>query len=202
MEALRTGLIDWGVAARALAGETESGDRCLVKRLGNGALLAAADGLGHGAEAAVAADLAIRTVEGQARRPLLEIVEACHRALLRTRGAALSLALWNAELREVTWVGVGNVEGLLLKDGSGRRPERERLVLRRGVVGDRLPALQASTVAVPREGLLVFATDGITDGFEQGLETRAAPQSLADRILARHSRDADDALVLVARLGR
>ena len=195
-------LIDWGMASRAIEGETESGDRCLVKPLENGALLAAADGLGHGAEAALAADLAVRTVEARARRPLLEIVEACHRALLRTRGAALSLALWNAERREVTWIGVGNVEGILLKNGDGKRPERERLVLRRGVVGDRLPALQVSLVAVPRQGLLVFATDGIGDGFEQGLETRAAPQSQADGILARYSRDADDALVLVARLGR
>lgn len=202
METLKGELIDWGVASRAVAGETESGDRCLVKTLQNGALLAAADGLGHGSEAALAANLAIRTVEDQASRPLLEIVGACHRALLRTRGAALSLALWNAERREVTWVGVGNVEGLLLIAGQGRQPERERLVLRRGVVGDRLPALQASLVQVPREGLLVFATDGIGDGFEQGLETRVAPQTQADGILARHSRDADDALVLVARLGR
>jgi len=195
-------LIDWGVASRALAGETESGDRCLVKTLQNGALLAAADGLGHGSEAALAANLAIRTVEDQAGRPILEIVGACHRPLLRTRGAALSLAHWNAERREVTWVGVGNVEGVLVIAGPGRQAERERLVLRRGVVGDRLPALQASIVAVPREGLLVFATDGIGDGFDRGLETRAAPQSQADGILARHARDADDALVLVARLGR
>jgi len=202
MEAMRDGLMDWGVASRALAGETESGDRCLVKKTANGALLAAADGLGHGAEAALAANLAIRTVEGQAGRPLLEIVETCHRALLRTRGAALSLAHWNADRREVTWVGVGNVEGLLLIAGPGKRPQRERLVLRRGVVGDRLPALQASIVAVPREGLLVFATDGIGGGFDQGLETRADPQSQADGILARHSRTADDSLVLVARLGR
>ena len=194
--------IDWGMASRAIAGETESGDRCLVKPLESGALLAAADGLGHGAEAALAADLAIRTVEAQARRPLLEIVGACHRALLRTRGAALSLALWNAELREVTWIGVGNVEGLLLISGTGMRPERERLVLRRGVVGDRLPALQVSTVAVPGQGLLVFATDGIGDGYDRELETRAAPQTQADGILARHSRSVDDALVLVARLGR
>jgi negative regulator of sigma-B (phosphoserine phosphatase) len=202
MEAMRGELIDWGVASRALEGERESGDRCLVKKMENGALLAAADGLGHGAEAALAAKLAIRTVEAQAHRPLLQIVGACHRALLRTRGAALSLALWNAERREVIWIGVGNVEGILLKNGAGRRPERERLVLRRGVVGDRLPALQVSTVTVPQEGLLVFATDGIGDGYDQELETRAAPQSQADGILARHSRDADDALVLVARLGR
>ncbi len=195
-------LIDWGVASRAVAGETESGDRCLVKPMENGALLATADGLGHGTEAALAADLAIRMVEAQAGRPLVEIVEACHRALLRTRGAALSLAQWNADRREVTWVGVGNVEALLLVAGSGGRPDRERLVLRPGVVGDRLPALQASSVPVPWQGLLVFATDGIGDGFEKGLETRAAPQAQADAILARHSRGADDALVLVARLGR
>src|SRR5258706_554983 len=80
-------LMDWGAAARALAGEKESGDRLLVKRMGSGALLAAADGLGHGAEAAKAAELAIRTAEAHALRPLPEIVEACHRVLLRTRGA-------------------------------------------------------------------------------------------------------------------
>ncbi|HEV8702673.1 MAG TPA: SpoIIE family protein phosphatase [Candidatus Polarisedimenticolia bacterium] len=202
MEAMKGDLIDWGVAARALAGETESGDRCLVKRMGDGALLAVADGLGHGAEAAMAAELAIRTVEAHALRPLTEIVEACHRVLLRTRGAALSLAHWNAERRDLTWVGVGNVEGLLLKEGSGSRPDRERLVLRHGVVGDRLPALQASTVPVPGEGILILATDGIADGFDQSVEMRAAAQPQADGILARHSRDADDALVLVARLGR
>jgi len=202
METMSGHLIEWGVASRALAGETESGDRCLVKPMENGALLATADGLGHGTEAALAADLAIRTVELQARRPLVEIVEACHRALLRTRGAALSLAHWNADRREVTWVGVGNVEALLLVAGSGGRPERERLVLRPGVVGDRLPALQASSVSVPRQGLLVFATDGIGGGFDQALEPGAAPQPQADSILARHSRGADDALVLVARLGR
>lgn len=194
--------VDWGVASRALAGEMESGDRSLVTPMGNGALLATADGLGHGAEAALAADLAIRTIESQARRPLVEIVEACHRALVRTRGAALSLALWNADRREVAWIGVGNVEGVLLIAGPAGTPDRERLVLRRGVVGDRLPALQASIVPVPREGLLVFATDGIRGGFDQGLETHAAPQALADDIMARHSRGEDDALVLVARLGR
>ena len=195
-------LMDWGAAARALAGEKESGDRLLVKRMGSGALLAAADGLGHGAEAAKAAELAIRTAEAHALRPLPEIVEACHRVLLRTRGAALSLAHWNAEQREVTWVGVGNVEGLILKEGPAGRREPERLVLRHGVVGDRLPALQASTVPVPGEGLLILATDGIADGFDRSIDMRAAPQSVADGILARHSRDADDALVLVARLGR
>lgn len=194
-------LVEWGVATRALAGETESGDSCLVKPLSDGTLLAAADGLGHGAEAARAADLAIATVEAHAGRSLSDLVEICHKALRWTRGVALSLAMWSPGRREVSWIGVGNVEGLLLRARDGARPERERLVLRGGVVGGRLPVLQASTVAVPRDGLLIFATDGIATGFEQDLEARGSPQALADRILARHSRGADDALVLVARLG-
>src|SRR5438046_2017881 len=45
-------VIDWGVATLALAGEMESGDLHLVKRVGRGTLVAAVDGPGHGAEAA------------------------------------------------------------------------------------------------------------------------------------------------------
>src|SRR5437870_3753009 len=48
-------VIDWGVATLAHAGEKESGDLHLVKQVGRGVLVAAVDGLGHGAEAAAAA---------------------------------------------------------------------------------------------------------------------------------------------------
>ena len=46
-------MIEWGVAAAPLAGETESGDLHLVKPVGRGMLVAAVDGLGHGAEAVI-----------------------------------------------------------------------------------------------------------------------------------------------------
>ena len=198
MEALSGSLLEWGVATRALPGQSDSGDRHLVKPLPDGALLAAVDGLGHGREAAVAADLAVRTVESHSGLPLIEIVERCHQSLLRTRGVALSLARWDATQRSVTWVGVGNVEGLLQQAEPGSRPGRERLLLRVGVVGVRLPVLQASRVAVPGAGLLIFTTDGIANGFDQLLDSRIRPQPLADQILARHSKRTDDALVLVA----
>jgi len=93
---------------------------------------------------------------------------------------------------------VGNVEGLLQQAEPGSRPGRERLLLRVGVVGVRLPVLQASRVAVPGAGLLIFTTDGIANGFDQLLDSRIRPQPLADQILARHSKRTDDALVLVA----
>src|SRR3989442_478951 len=175
-------------------------DRHLVKPLSDGALLAAADGLGHGHEAALAADLAVRTAERHAGLSLIEIMERCHQSLIRTRGVALSLARWDAKQKTMTWLGVGNVEGLLLRPDSDKRPVPERLLLRLGVVGARLPGLQEARVEVPGTGVLIFTTDGIASGFELGLDPRVRPQPLADQILARHSRGTDDALVLVARL--
>jgi phosphoserine phosphatase RsbX len=200
MEALTRTRLDWSVSSRPRAGESESGDRCVVTTRTDGAILAVADGLGHGPEAALAADLAVRTVERHAQDPLIEIVRRCHQSLLRTRGVALSLARWDVRDRVVTWIGVGNVEGLLLHADGRARPESQRLVLRGGVVGVRLPTLVVTPMAVPGPGLLIFATDGVAGGFELGLDLSMRPQPLAEQILARHSRDIDDSTVLVARL--
>src|SRR2546427_6905214 len=59
-------LIEWGVASLALPGEAESGDRHLVKPVGTGVLVAVVDGLGHGAEAAAAAQAAVAALERHA----------------------------------------------------------------------------------------------------------------------------------------
>jgi len=200
MEALKRDDFTWSVASRARPGETESGDRCVVATQADGALLAVADGLGHGAEAAVAAELAVRTVERHSSEPLVEIVKRCHQSLLPTRGVALSLARWEARDRVLTWIGVGNVDGLLLNGQGGKAPVSHRLVLRGGVVGARLPTLLVSPVVVSGGGLLILATDGIAGGFETGLDLSRQPKILADQILARHSRNSDDATVLVARI--
>ena len=44
--------IDAAFATLPLPGESESGDLCLIKRVGKGTLIAVVDGLGHGQEAA------------------------------------------------------------------------------------------------------------------------------------------------------
>jgi len=201
MEALSGPTIEWGAASRTLAGESESGDRHLVTILPDGALLAVADGLGHGPEAARAAELAIRIVERHAALPLTEIVQRCQGSLVKTRGAALSLARWITGTRKLSWLGVGNVEGLLLKNGSGGGPARERLLQRVGVVGTRLPPLQESAIALPEGGVLIFPTDGIAGDIEPLAGRRIRPQTMAEEILARCAKATDDALVLVARLG-
>ena len=46
---------------------------------------------------------------------------------------------------------------------------------------------------------MVLATDGIESGFAEAITAGGAAQEIADRILARHARAADDALVVVVR---
>src|SRR5882672_2127618 len=194
-------LIEWGVATLALPGEAQSGDRHLVKPVETGVLVAVVDGLGHGAEAAAAAQAAVAALERHATESPVPLIERCHRALQGTRGAVMSVAVFGRPDRSMTWLGVGNVEGLLLYgDGAARSGSPlASLVTRGGIVGSELPRLHPVVLPIASGDTLIFATDGIREGFTEGLPPEAAPQQLADRILARHGKGTDDALVLVAR---
>ena len=194
-------LIEWGVASLALPGEAESGDRHLVKPVGTGVLVAVVDGLGHGAEAAAAAQAAVAALERHATESPVPLIERCHRALQGTRGVVMSVAVLGRPDRSMTWLGVGNVEGLLVYgDGAARSGvRRASLAPRGGIVGSELPRLHPVVLPIAPGDTLFFATDGIREGFAEGLSPEAAPQQLADQILARHGKGTDDALVLVAR---
>jgi hypothetical protein len=199
MEKVKDRLVEWGVASLAMPGQRESGDLHLVKVLPPQALIAVVDGLGHGEEAAYAAKVAIKTLEVYAGESLIALVERCHQELRLTRGVVMSLACLNAVENTVAWLGVGNVEGLILHWEAQEFPGQEALVLRSGVVGDCLPPLATSIIQVGESDLLVFATDGIRPGFASGINLSEPPQAIADRILSQHGNQTDDALVLVAR---
>jgi phosphoserine phosphatase RsbX len=193
-------ILEWASAERPRVGETASGDRHLVIATADGALIAAVDGLGHGPEAARAADLAILTLEAHSALPLPDLVERCHHRLQGTRGATVSLARWDGARRSLDWLGVGNVEGLVLQAAAASDVLSTRLLLRSGLVGVHLPALRIETVEVPVEGRLILATDGIVRDFDAGLDPLEPVKTMADRILARSLHSADDAMVVVARL--
>jgi negative regulator of sigma-B (phosphoserine phosphatase) len=199
MVTMNAPLLDWGVASRALPGEAESGDHHLVKLFPSGALAAVVDGLGHGDEAASAAKAALKTLESYAQDPGISLLKRCHESIRATRGAVMSLATFSAIEGTMTWLGVGNVEGLLIRSDAEVRPRYESLLVRRGVVGSRLPPLYATALPVMRGDTLVFVTDGIRSGFERGLTLTEPPQQIPKGILARHILGTDDALVLVVR---
>jgi phosphoserine phosphatase RsbX len=200
MEAVKTGPIEWAVAELARPGQTESGDQYVAMEIPGGAIVGVVDGLGHGAEAANASKIAVRSIERHGGEPVIKVMQQCHQSLAGSRGAVISVAAFNAAEETMTWLGVGNVEGLLLRAQAAVNPPRELLLVRGGVVGVHLPALAAAIVPVARGDTLIFATDGVRSEFLDVVRShRDAPSLLADRILERFGRGTDDALVLVVR---
>jgi phosphoserine phosphatase RsbX len=192
--------LEWGVATFALPGQVESGDRHVVLTHSDSALVAAIDGIGHGNEAAIAAKEAISVLEASPEEHLIPLVRRCHDALRSTRGVVVSLASIDFARGLMTWLGVGNVQGVLVRAGAPPGTAQEVLLLRAGVVGSQLPPLQAAILPVGAGDTLAFATDGIGNEFADDLCPMDPPQKSAERILNRHRRGSDDALVLVVRL--
>jgi hypothetical protein len=169
----------------------------------DGLLLAAIDGTGHGTEAASAGRIAAATLKSFAHESPTALVLRCHDELKGTRGAVMSLVYMHVSDRTLTWLGVGNVEAVVCHGNGGGITTVDRALLRSGIIGYQLPVLRAETLPLRPQDTVILATDGVKPGFEEALDLRGDPQSIADDILTRYGGGVDDALVLVARyLGR
>ena len=93
---MNTPIIESGIASLTMPGQSQSGDRHVVHPCLTGVMLAAIDGLGHGQEAATAADLAATILTKHAQESMIAIVKHCHAQLRETRGVVMSLAVINA----------------------------------------------------------------------------------------------------------
>jgi phosphoserine phosphatase RsbX len=189
--------LEWSTAGATMPGETVSGDRHWAGPVANGMIFAVIDGLGHGRAAAAAAKIAVAMLQQYAGDPLTELLHRCHESLRATRGVAMSLAEFNTEDSVLTWIGVGNVEGVLLH----LEPDlpSDKLLLRNGVVGSHLPTLRAEELPIRPGDILTMVTDGVTTALPMRIAMDARIESVADGILASACKGTDDALVLVAR---
>ena len=193
-------LVEFGVANFALPGEGTSGDCHVLRCRPGGLLVAAIDGIGHGEEAAGAAKTAASILSNGADEPIISLVEECHRALRSTRGVVLSVASIDLTHGMMTWLGVGNVVGALARVVPRGSNFPEMLLLRGGVVGKQLPALQAQVLPVSEGDTLFFSTDGVKGHYVETVSARENPQRAAHRILQKFHTANDDALVLAVRL--
>lgn len=189
-------LAEWGSAGRAISGEVESGDRALAVEHEEGLLLAVIDGLGHGPEASEAAELAAQVLRDRPEQPLEWLVQECHQALLRTRGAVIALASIRPE--RSAWIGVGNIEGKLIRPAL--QPLTPTLLPQLGgIVGYQLPNLHASPLRLTPDDLLILASDGLRTDFHPDLRLARPVQEIADGLLENFGKSSDDVMVLVAR---
>jgi len=197
--AIRSRHFDWGMSSLIHRGETDSGDKCVVTEFDGGVLVAVIDALGHGHAASEAAEVAARIFARHAHESPTQLLERCHTDMRGTRGAAISLASFDWYRHIMTWLGIGNVAGVLMLPQVDSEPRLASLVVRGGVVGDHLPDLRPTLVPFTAGTSLIVATDGVSRDFTEILPSTLPPQRLAERILGGYARHNDDALVLAFR---
>jgi anti-sigma regulatory factor (Ser/Thr protein kinase) len=196
----RDALVDVGAVCLPIDGETACGDGWAVVQSAERAVILLVDGLGHGASAAEAADVALATFRTVVACPPTEIVAALHEALRATRGAALGVAAVTAttEGASVRFCGVGNTVARLVSDGA-----THALPSMNGTAGLQVRSAQEFVQPWTTGTALVMHTDGITTRWRadayRGILARD-PALLAAALQRDHTRGRDDATVLAFRL--
>lgn len=188
----------WGVADRCRPGEQTSGDRAVVEVDADGTLVAGIDGLGHGAEAAHAAQVAAQAFRHAGGQSLTALARRCHRALRGTRGAALSLVRVSAD-GALSWLGIGNVQGRVIGCEPAARGPKRSLAAAPGIAGHTLPRLRAETLDLQPGDVVILATDGVRPGFADRLEVSGSVTEISERVIAASWARDDDALVISVR---
>lgn len=192
-----------GVISLPKPGEDCCGDLWYFSALeqpARGAVLAVADGLGHGPDAAKAARAALGAVaDGESQAPV-ELLDRAHQRARATRGAAVAVAVFTHDETQLQYAAVGNV-ACCICDGGPRRA----LLNSNGTVGHRLPKLQSVAAEWPVDALLIMYSDGISTqwNLEQypGLLSRH-PALVAAVLYRDFGRRTDDTTVIVIRRGR
>src|SRR5262245_2630464 len=111
-----------GAVCAPVQGETHSGDGWAAWSAGELTSILVVDGLGHGTEAAVAADTAIATFRRHAERSAADVITLVHQALRSTRGAAVALAELDQRNHTLRYCGLGNISSTVIAaDGREQR---------------------------------------------------------------------------------
>jgi anti-sigma regulatory factor (Ser/Thr protein kinase) len=186
-----------GAVEIAKAGEQACGDAWAMHRDAAQCTLFMVDGLGHGSEAALAANEAVSQFQRSRTEMPADIVQAVHLAMRHTRGGAVAVASIDFAASTVVYAGLGNIAALLATPGGQLR----RMVSLNGTAGHNARKIQSFEYPCG-DGLLIMHSDGI--GSSWTLQAypgfaRLHPMLLAGLLMRDHSRGRDDATVVVAR---
>lgn len=189
------GCLKYGVVSAPIMGAAESGDAFCVIEGDERTLVAVADGLGHGEQAAEASRLAMDYIRAHANETPQALVAGCHRVLSRTRGAVLAVVRIDRVRRCLEHAGLGNIETRIVGVEKTYRP-----VTVNGIAGHSARKFRCEDFPFHPGDLLIMHSDGISDRFDLSPAARGRDlQMLADQIAREHGRHHDDQLLLIAR---
>ena len=150
---------DLGAVSLPAPGEVECGDDWTLIRKAGRTFLMVVDGLGHGPFAAQAAAAAVRSIREYPAEEPIELIEAAHRHLAGTRGAAMSIVRIDPALGRVRFAGVGNISAVILDGRTGRTTT---MISQNGTVGHVIHKIQAFDYPWTQDSLMILHSDGLT----------------------------------------
>ena len=189
----------YGAVSVPMRGEEACGDAWCRKDDGSGPTFMVADGLGHGPSAAQAAHAATRTFHSSSHLSPSEMLAAMHGALRPTRGAAIGIAHFDPDERQVVFAGVGNIAATLVDGDNGVR----RMISNNGTIGHVARRMRDFSYAITTSTLIVLASDGLATSWDLARYPGLAahhPALIAGVLWRDFSRDRDDATVFVGRV--
>jgi anti-sigma regulatory factor (Ser/Thr protein kinase) len=178
-------------------GEEICGDAWFLAPRPNGAMLAVADGLGHGPDAAKAARAALSALSENSGSQPVALLELAHERARSTRGAAVAIVALDFASQLLRCSSAGNIFSCVQGDGP-----RRALLSMNGIVGHRMQKIREISEAWPAGSLLIMHSDGIGTQWDlrnyPGLAT-SHPGLIAAVLYRDFVRRTDDATVVVVR---
>lgn len=190
----------WGVINIPAKYEVVSGDTWRVRQRDRKLSLLMVDGLGHGPDAAKAAQDAADVFDSDPFLSPVAIFENMHVRMRGSRGGAVAIAQIDMDREQLSYVGVGNIAGSIrtVAEGSGRG-----LFSHNGIVGVQYRKAQQFEYPCPRESLLTLHSDGLQSRWAfdkyRGLSQRH-PGIIAGVLYRDFYRGNDDVTVAAVRM--
>jgi len=187
--------VDFAGFTAPYPGESTCGDNIACEIHGDRCIVLVADGLGHGPQAAEAADEAVRIFKVYSSNPPGDIITRLHDALKKERGVAAAVAEIRPLAGSLTYAGVGNIAGSILSNTLSRS-----LVSHNGTLGHVMARVQEFKMEWPKDGILIMHSDGLQSRWDlsryPGILARQ-PALIAGVLLRDFRRERDDASILV-----
>lgn len=189
--------MDMFCATRPADGQSVCGVHCGSWETNERIVLAVADGLAPGAEAAFAAEAALTCIGAGLGRSLEQMFAECNARLQDTSGAALALAIIDKATRRISLASVGGLHIVLMTSRWDCRMRGTR-----GIIGAGYEALRPETKSVSDGDVLAIFSDGLGEFLSLRRVLKGGRRSPSDEALSalnRNTGHADDVGVLIYR---
>ncbi len=190
-------MLNIGYASLAFTGESVCGDKCQFWETSDFILIALADGLGHGIEAANAAEITMNCISQNLTLDCETLFTCCHEALTSSRGVALALIIVNKKTFLMTLGSVGNIRAIIHNN-----QEIRRFGASRGILGANYNKLYVEHRLLHLNDTVFLFSDGI-DEFApvyENLDSFQSMQEFAENKLTQWADGHDDASIILFKL--